>query len=117
MPTALRAYGDKGVYHRDLKSVQRTFPRTHTKVKAKPGFQGSPQEILKIAGKSAAAFFGVPSSYASIPITAMFSDFGQAGEERLNPERAARIQGYKSVADKKKRIADVENKQGQLTIR
>lgn len=117
MPTSLRAYGDKGVYHRDLKSVQRTFPRTHTKTPAKSGFQGTPQEVLKIAGKSAAAYFGYSPSYASVPITALFSDFGQAGEERLNPERAARIQGYKSVADKKKRIADAENKRGQLTIR
>ena len=99
MSQALRNYGDKGVYHRDLRSVGRTFPRSHLRIKDRPKDHFKPKDILKLGLKSAAAFFGVPNSYAAVPITSLFSDFGMAGEERLNPDRAARLKGFKGKQD------------------
>ena len=60
--------------------------------------------MLKLGLKSGAALFGVPPSYSSIPITALFSDFGMAGEERLNPDRAAKLKGFKSKKDQDLKI-------------
>ena len=102
MATPISSYGDGGVYHRGLKIVDKTFPRSHKPVKPNPhSFQGSLKEILKLAGKSAAAYFGAPSSYAAVPITALFSDFGQEGERRLDPDRAAQRLGYKNANHQK----------------
>ena len=109
MSQALRNYGDKGVYHRDLRSVNRTFPRSHLRIKDRPKDHFKPKDILKLGLKSGAAFFGVPPSYGAVPITSLFSDFGMAGEEGLNPDRAARLKGFKNKKDhdlKLKQMAD-----------
>jgi len=111
MPTPstrpVRAYGDGGVYHRDIKSTQRTFPRTHTKPKPPSGhgFKGDAGDITKLAIKSLAAYFGVPSSYAAVPVTALFSNFGMEGEP---PDRRAQILGYKDAAHQQMMINDAK---------
>jgi hypothetical protein len=99
MGQPLRNYGDGGVYHREKRTIGRTFPGSHLRIKDRPKDNFKPQDILKLAIKSGAAFFGVPGSYAAVPITALFSDFGMAGEERLDPDRAARLKGYKDKKD------------------
>lgn len=110
----ISSYGDGGVYHRGLKIVDKTFPRTHTKPKNNPsshGYQGGIKETLKLGAKSLASFFGVPASYAAVPITAMFSDFGMEGEKRLNPDRAARLLGYKDKAHQDRMIEEAMKRQ------
>lgn len=96
LKASIHAYGDRGVYHRDLKSIQRTFPRTHPK-QSSHVFKGTAKETLKLGLKAGSAYLGVPQSYAALPITALFSDFGMEGEKRLNPDRAARLLGYKDA--------------------
>ena len=115
---SISSYGDKGVYHRGLKIVDKTFPRTHHPSKPNPhAFKGTTKEVLKLGAKSLGAFFGIPASFAALPVTALFSNFGMAGEKELNPDRHARLLGYKSKKDQDKKIADYLNKKGQLTIR
>jgi len=106
-PAPIRSYGDGGVYHRDLKSVSRTFPRTHTKPTPTSGhgFKGDTEEVVKLAVKSLAAYFGVPSSYAAVPVTALFSNFGMEGEP---PDRRAQILGYKDAAHQQMMINDAK---------
>ena len=99
MSQALRNYGDKGVYHRDLRSVGRTFPRSHLRIKDRPKDNFKPKDILKLGVKTLGSYLGIPASYAAIPVTSMFSNFGMAGEEKLNPDRAARLKGYKDKKD------------------
>ena len=101
------SYGSGGVYHRGLKIVDKTFPRTHTKPKPKAhGYQGTIKETMNLGAKALAAFFGYPPSYAAVPITALFSDFGMEGEKRLDPDRAARLLGYKDKAHQDRMIKE-----------
>ena len=107
MSQALKNYGDGGVYHRDLRSVGRTFPRSHLKIKDRPKDNLKPKDILKLGVKTMGSFLGIPASYAAVPVTSLFSDFGMAGEERLNPDRAARLKGFKSKKDQDQLIKQV----------
>lgn len=113
MALPLRDYGEGGIYHREKRTVNRTFPRTHTKnpVTPKVSTKGSPQDVLKIGLKALAAYFGYPPSYAAVPVTALFSDFGDAGERRLNPDRAAQRLGYKNAKHQQMMI-DAAKRQG-----
>jgi hypothetical protein len=114
---SISSYGDGGVYHRGLKIVDKTFPRSHTKVKPNPhAFQGTTKEILKLGAKSLGAYFGIPASYAALPVTALFSNFGMEGEKKLNPDRHARLLGYKSKADQELKIKEYLKSQ-QLKIK
>lgn len=81
------------------------FPYQHST--QKPGTTpGSVNDVLKIARDSLFAYFGRPSSYKSVPITAMFSNFGLAGEK---PDVRARLLGYSSAADQQAEIQRMEN--------
>lgn len=106
-PAPVRSYGDGGKYRPSLRTVDRTFPKTHTHPSAPSvkagghGFSGSVGEVTKLAVKSIAAYFGVPSSYAAVPVTALFSNFGMEGEP---PDRKAQLLGYKDAAQQKQMI-------------
>jgi outer membrane protein assembly factor BamA len=104
MSQSLRNYGDGGVFHREKRTVQRTFPRTHLKTPPKKTDYSNPKDLLKLGMKTAAAYVGMPNSYAAVPITSLFSDFGMAGEERLNPNRAAQLKGFKNKKDQDLRV-------------
>lgn len=47
MALPLREYGEGGIYHKEKRTINRTFPRTHIKETATPKNQakGSPQDV------------------------------------------------------------------------
>lgn len=117
MAQSLTPYGTqpKGRVRPGLRIVDRTYPRTHKPVKSAFGMSGSMKDIQKMAMSGLKSnLLGLPGNH---PYASMAFLLKMMGDTPQDPNAKARQLGYKDAKEQLKRIKDMENRKGQLTIR